>query len=204
MNEANKTDVGRRIRTLRERRGLSLRLLAERSGLSSNAISLIERGENSPTVSSLQLLAAALGVSITAFFEAGHDQTVLFVRPEARLRTTSEGVTMESLGIGLRDQQIEPFLLDIAPGAGNSDQPISHAGEEFVYCLEGQVEYKVGEQLYRLEAGSSLLFKAGLAHAFRNPTGRPARLMMVFNLAESGPLARELHLEAVTERAPDS
>ena len=61
-------NVGQRIRTIRERQGLSLRAVAERCGLSLNAISLIERGENSPTVSSLHHLATALNVPITRFF----------------------------------------------------------------------------------------------------------------------------------------
>lgn len=65
--EAN-LNVGQRIRRLREQRQLSLRALARLCGLSTNAISLIERGENSPTVSSLHALATALGVSITDFF----------------------------------------------------------------------------------------------------------------------------------------
>ena len=79
--EAITINVGQQIRALREQQGLSLRALAERCGLSMNAISLIERGENSPTVSSLHLLALALNVPITAFFEAKQEQTVVFVAP---------------------------------------------------------------------------------------------------------------------------
>lgn len=66
-----------------------------------NAISLIERGENSPTVSSLHLLATALRMSITDVFKEEQDQAVVFVRPVARIRSQANGIAMESLGIGL-------------------------------------------------------------------------------------------------------
>ncbi len=186
-------DVGQRIRSIREERGWSLRALAERSGLSINAISLIERGENSPTVSSLHLLATALGVSIADFFREEQEQPVVFVRPAARLRSDSNGIAMESLGIGLRDQKLEPFLIRVSAGAGNIEQPVTHSGEEFVYCLEGEVDYCVGERVYNLEPGYSLLFEASIPHCFRNPSEIPALLMMVFFAGEGGHLARRLH-----------
>lgn len=186
-------DVGQRIRSIREQRSWSLRALAERSGLSINAISLIERGENSPTVSSLHLLATALGVSIAEFFKEEREQAVVFVRPAERLRSEANGIAMESLGIGLRDQQLEPFLIKVAAGAGNIEQPVSHPGEEFVYCLEGEVDYCVGDHIYSLEPGYNLLFRASIPHCFRNRTQVSALLMMIFYAGESGHLARRLH-----------
>jgi transcriptional regulator with XRE-family HTH domain len=198
MSEGQAPEVGQRIRALREQRALSLRALAERCGLSSNAISLIERGENSPTVSSLHLLAMALGVSITDFFEAGRDQSVVFVPPTARLRSQAGGIVLESLGIGLRNQQLEPFLMELEPGAGTAGEPVSHRGEEFVYCLEGRLAYQVGEQTFDLEPGSALLFQANQPHSFQNVAREPAKLLMLFMAGEDSPLARRLHLEAPT------
>lgn len=193
MTTSEAPNVGQRIRSIRDQRGWSLRALAERSGLSINAISLIERGENSPTVSSLHLLATALGVSIADFFKEEEEQAVVFVRPAARLRSQANGIVMESLGIGLRDQQLEPFLIRVDAGAGNIEQPVTHPGEEFVYCLEGEVDYCVGERIYRMEPGYSLLFEASIPHCFRNETEAPALLMMVFFAGEGGHLARRLH-----------
>jgi transcriptional regulator with XRE-family HTH domain len=187
-------NVGQRIRTIRERQGLSLRAVAERCGLSLNAISLIERGENSPTVSSLHHLATALNVPITCFFEDAQEQTTVFVQPQIRLRSEANGITLESLGLGLRNQQLEPFLLTVAPGANNLDQPISHPGEELVYCLEGEIVYYVAEQAYRLIQGFSLLFQATQAHCFHNDTETVAKLMLVFHASEGSHLGRPLHL----------
>ncbi len=194
MVVSEKPDVGKRIRSLRGQQGLSLRALAKRSGLSLNAISLIERGTNSPTVSSLHLLAGALNVPITDFFQDGSQQAVIFLKPVERLRIEAGGLTLESLGRGIRNQQVEPFLITIEPGSGNIDQPITHGGEEFVYCLQGEAAYKVGQQVYTLDVGCSLLFDASLPHGFSNKGEKPARLLMVFHTAEGGHLARRLHI----------
>src|SRR5690606_16721562 len=141
MDPIPELNVGQRVRSLRERQGLSLRALAERCGLSTTAISQIERGETSPTVSSLHPLATALGVSITDLFHDERRSAAVLVTPADRLRAEAGGVLMESLGFGLPYQQLEPFLVTVEPGAGNADQPVSHAGEEFVLCLEGTIEY---------------------------------------------------------------
>lgn len=195
MSEVDELNVGQRIRSLRDAQGLSLRALAERCGLSINAISMIERGENSPTVGSLQLLAGGLGVSITDFFTARQEQEVIFTCPSDRARSTAEGLVLESLGSGLRNQQLEPFLTTIGPGAGNIGTPITHPGEEFVYCIDGSIEYAVNGKTHLLEPGCSLLFDAALPHGFHNAGTRPALLLMVFHIGDITHLARQFHLE---------
>lgn len=188
-------NVGPRIRAIREQRRFSLRALAERCNLSVNAISLIERGENSPTVSSLHMLASALGVKITDFFEDQHEHAVVFVKHDQRLATQGNGLLMESLGIGLSNQQLEPFLVTVDPGAGDSRELIVHPGQEFVLCLEGRIVYYVGNQAYHLERGDSLLFDATQPHHFRNVDAYPVRVLLVFQAVEGGHLARQRHLE---------
>lgn len=173
-------NVGARIRETRERQRLSLSALARLCGLSINAISRIERGENSPTVSSLHRLATALDVPITDFFHEEDSQAVVFVKRDQRLRSHGDGVLMESLGIGLRNQQLEPFLKTIEPGAGNMSDPISHSGEKFIYCLEGEVNYCIDDVWYRLRPGDSLLFDARQPHCFRNTSGAPSTILVVF------------------------
>ena len=189
-------NVGPRIRTLREQRGLSLRALAERCNLSINAISLIERGENSPTVSSLHMLATALGVKITDFFEDPHEHAVVYVKYDQRLASQSNGLLMESLGIGLRNQQLEPFMVTVEPGSGEDcGETIIHPGQEFVYCLEGAIQYQVHSQTYHLEPGDSLLFEATQPHCFCNTGDSIARILLVFQAVEGSHLARKRHLE---------
>jgi transcriptional regulator with XRE-family HTH domain len=188
-------NVGPRIRTLRERRAHSLRALAERCNLSINAISLIERGENSPTVSSLHRLATALGVKITDFFEDPREHAVVYVKHDQRLVTQVNGLLMESLGIGLHNQQLEPFMVTVEPGAGDDGESIVHPGQEFVFCLAGEIQYEIRGQAYWLKPEDSLLFDATQPHCFRNVGGSPAQVLLVFQALEGGNLARQRHLE---------
>jgi len=178
MNE--KSLVGLRIKELRTTRGLSLRALAELSKLSTNAISLIERGGNSPTVSSLHSLAKALAVPITAFFEQQGNGQVIHLKKDQRPRSETAGVIMENLGSGLPNQQIEPFLMSIAPGGSSTSSQITHSGEELVYVLKGHLICSISEQEHELEEGDSLLFLASQPHIYRNQASTTARILIIF------------------------
>lgn len=222
--------VGQRIRQIREGRGLSLRALAEACALSTNAISMIERGESSPRVSTLHTLAEALNARITDFFETGSVRDTVLVRRDDRRVTQGEGLTIESAGSGLAGQQLEPFVVAIeaeeradadaesaGPSPGGDPAPVSpestmqHPGQEFVFCLEGIVEYRVGGERYTLEPGDSLLFHATQPHSFRalprdgdatggDATPGGARMLLVLQAPEGTELARERHLRGSGRR----
>jgi transcriptional regulator with XRE-family HTH domain len=193
MESNTEPNVGLRLRSLREQKGLSLRALAERCKLSINAISQIERGENSPTVSSLHRLATGLNVPITDFFQEETRQTMILVKRDQGLRAQSNGVVMESLGIGLFNQQLEPFRMTIEPGIGNITDPISHSGEEFVHCLVGEVEYFVDDRIFRLQQGDSVLFNAMHRHAYQNSSQNPATILIVFQVSRDLEHIQKLH-----------
>jgi transcriptional regulator with XRE-family HTH domain len=171
--------VGDRLLKLRQVRGLSLRALAADSGLSVNAINRIERGESSPTVSSLQRLAAALDVALSEFFKLEPEHATILVRGDEGLRSRTEGVLVESLGAGLPGQHLGPFLMTLDAGASSAEEAIQHGGEEFVHCLSGEVDYLVGDEWHRLREGDSLLFLANQPHLGRNPSRESARLLIV-------------------------
>jgi transcriptional regulator with XRE-family HTH domain len=184
MTEGQQSDVGGRLLLLRQEQGLSLRALARESGLSVNAISRIERGETSPTVSSLQSLAGALGVPVTEFFRVAPERATILVREHERLRTRGEGVIIESLGTGLHAQRLGPFMMTLLPGASGAEEPISHGGEEFVYCLEGEVDYLIQGKWERLRAGDSLLFHASQEHLCKNTSLETSKVLMVIQAPE--------------------
>jgi transcriptional regulator with XRE-family HTH domain len=194
MDDKNEPNVGLRLRFLREQKGLSLRALAVRCGLSINAISQIERGENSPTVSSLHRLATGLNIPITDFFQEEARQTMVLVKRDQGLRAQSNGVMMESLGIGLFDQQLEPFRMTIEPGIGNINDPISHSGEEFIHCLEGEIEYFVDDRVFQLKQGDSMLFNALHKHAYLNSSQGPATMLIIFQVSRDLDNIHKLHL----------
>jgi transcriptional regulator with XRE-family HTH domain len=168
--EAKSVDVAARLRELREGAGISMRALAHRSGLSANALSMIERGRASPSVSTLNKLAEALGISITEFF--GHVQArqdVVLVRAEERTRVPFTRGLWEGLGGEMFTGRVEPFVLTLEAGGSSGQRSIVHTGHEFVYCLRGKLAYLVQDQAYELGPGDNLLFAAHLRHRWRNP-----------------------------------
>ena len=193
MNQ--KSVVGQCIRELRTSKGLSLRALAGLSHLSTNAISLIERGDNSPTVSSLHSLATALEVPITAFFEQQGDGQVIHLKKNRRPTSETAGVKMENLGSGLPNQQIEPFLMSIEPGGSSTSSQIIHAGEELVYVLKGTLICKIREQEYCLEEGDSLLFLATQPHIYQNHTSSAAQILIIFQPMVGQVMAHQHYLD---------
>jgi uncharacterized cupin superfamily protein len=130
-------------------------------------------------VSSLHQLATALGVEIVEFFQASPESSTVVVREHERFRTKGEGILIESLGSGLPGQRMGPFLMTLMPGACGGEAPISHTGEEFVHCLEGEVDYIVQGERHRLRAGDSLLFLASQPHLCENTGLVMAKLLLV-------------------------
>lgn len=199
-------DVGSRLRQLRQERDMSMRALARASGLSTNALSMIERGRTSPSVSTLYKISEALGVPITAFFRIEHPkQEVVFRKSNDRRRVPFPRGLWEGLGGESFIGGLEPFLLTLEVGASSGRFGMLHSGHEFVLCLEGALEYEVEEERYLLEAGDSLLFAAQLRHRWRNAGKSKCRVVIALTCFESGESPTEFHFtpKASLEEAPD-
>ena len=177
---ADSINVGARLRMLRAGAGLSIRALAEMSKLNVNTLSLIENGKTSPSVSTLQQLAGALGLPVTEFFvtEQG-EKTVVYQQNGGRPRALFEHGVMEDLGAGMSRFGAEPLIVTLETEADSGKNPIVHTGREFVYCLEGRIAYTVDTDTYSLEPGDSLLFEAYLPHRWKNTDAKPSRLLLV-------------------------
>jgi transcriptional regulator with XRE-family HTH domain len=182
------TNVGDRIRMLREQRNLSQRELARVSALSPNTLSLIERGKTSPTASTLQKLAGTLNVSVSAFFEpdeAVDADDIIFTQSRRRARFTASHGFAEDLGPVGENSLVTPIAITVKPGA-NSGPPMTHSGQEFAYCLSGQVLYAINDRVFLLEPGDSLLFDAEHPHRWQNAGGQPAEVLMILCLSDEG------------------
>ena len=133
---------------------MSMRALARRSGLSANALSMIERGRVSPSVSTLYKVADALGVSITRFFgEEPARQDIVLVRASERTRVPFVRGVWEGLGGEKFSGRVEPFLFTLDAGGSSGNSPMVHTGQEFVFCLRGNLEYLVEKERLELGAG---------------------------------------------------
>ena len=161
--------LGHQIRTLRRERDLSVSDLAAAAGVSLGMISKIENGQISPSLSTVNAIAGALNVPITALFAAFEEkrdcshvragQGVMIER-----RGTKVGHLYELLGAALGgDVVVEPYLITLQDDA----EPYTgfrHAGIEFLYMLSGEVIYRHADRTYPLAPGDALLFDSGGVH----------------------------------------
>src|SRR3972149_2211432 len=132
-------NVGNKLRELREARNMSMRMLAGKSGLSANALSMIERGKTSPSVSTLYKLADGLGVSITSFFGSENEKKqVVFLKSDQRTRLSFTRGVFEALGGEQFTGRVEPFMLTLESAATSGPHFITHTGHEFVFCLRSE------------------------------------------------------------------
>jgi transcriptional regulator with XRE-family HTH domain len=188
-------DVGSRLRELRSERHKSMRALARASGLSTNALSMIERGRTSPSVSTLYKLAEALEVPITAFFRVDPPrQEIVFRKVGERRRIVFPHGLWEGLGGESFIGHVEPFMLTLDVGACSGPFGMMHTGHEFVLCLSGEVEYEIEGQKYLLTEGDSLIFAAQLRHRWCNPSLKQSKAVIALSGFEQGEHPSEFHV----------
>jgi transcriptional regulator with XRE-family HTH domain len=188
--------VGQQLRGLRAERGISIRALAELSGLNVNTLSLIENGKSSPSVGTLQQLASALDVPITAFFERKISQSeISYLKAGKRRSVAFNQGTLEDLGTDLTLRGGRPLLVTMEPKADSGPIPIVHTGHEFVFCLEGQLTYTIDGNLYPLDPGDSLLFAAHLPHCWCNSGKIPSRSLLIMCPTDEDDYPTERHFK---------
>lgn len=187
--------INTRLRRLRREQGLSIRALAAKCGISANTLSLIENERTSPSVHTLQLLAQGLGVPLVSFFEEEKPEHAL-VYQQSGLRPVMRFTngTLERLSGDLPPVGAEPILATLDPGH-IAEADISHAGREFIYCLDGEVICIVANQEYRLMPGDSLLFDASAPHHWLNPGATSAKILVLFCPMETRDQPAERHLQ---------
>jgi transcriptional regulator with XRE-family HTH domain len=202
---SNEIDVGGRLRELRAMRGLSIRSLAELSGLNFNTLSLIENEKTSPSVSTLQQLAQALQVPITAFFETTFTQKdIVLQKVGQRPKATFAHGLLEDLGGGLTLGEGVPLLLKLEPGAESGSDAIVHTGQEFVYCLQGSLTYTISGTEYNLSPGDSLIFQAHLPHRWGNRGETESRSILILCPADENDRSAEQHFKSEHDKGDGS
>jgi transcriptional regulator with XRE-family HTH domain len=175
--------VGARIKALRDGLGLSLRDLAERSGVSAPMLSQVERGETSPTIAVAAKIARGLELSLSQLLRLDEDRHVVIVRADEGGRRSRRGHTVTELSAPIPGQRAEVSRHDLAPGAstgGAGDPPIHEPGSrEMAVVLSGTVALIIDGERHDLAAGDSVTFDADLPHHFENNETEPAELLAV-------------------------
>lgn len=184
--------IGREVRAYRRQQGITVVELATQTGLSSGMLSKIENGNTSPSLSTLQTLSNTLGVPLVSFFRRfeetrGAVHTKYGRGVEMKRAGTRAGRQYNLLGhIGSNASGVvvEPYMITLSE---ESDvfQTFQHDGIEMLYMLEGVVEYRHGDQVYRLEAGDTLFFDADAPHGPEKLVSLPARYLSVISYPQA-------------------
>ncbi len=164
-------NLGPEIRSLRKRRGLTLKEVANRTGYTESFLSQVERGLTSPSISSLKEISAALGIALTHFFEKKTKlQRILFLKKGQgkRLDMAIERAVFCLLAPNIPERKMEPLFIVMEPGSAQVKERYSHRGEEFAFLIKGKLEVFVGDKKYILEEGDSLYFDSSLPHGWSN------------------------------------
>ena len=180
-------EVGKKIRQLREERGLSLQDLADLCGYSSALLSQFENHMVSPPLGALVKLAGALGVSVGDFLGEPDGRPFVIVRngdrPVVSRVASREGVnlgyTYEALGFGREGNRMDPFVVTLEPVPIREKHLSTHEGEEFIYVLEGRMRIRLGDHTDILEAGDSLYFSCTTPHHVTCEGDQPAKILAV-------------------------
>ena len=182
---ADVTALGPRVRALREGMRLSLRDLAERSGVSAPMLSQVERGETSPTLSVAARIAGGLDLSLSQLLRLDEGGNVSVVRAAQRTAggARARGHSYEVLTPTLPGQRAEVSMHVLKPGAhtaGEDDPPMHEPGaRETAVVLEGTLTLHCDGEAHDLEEGDSVTFDSDLPHRFENPGGTPTRFLAV-------------------------
>ncbi len=176
--------IGPRVRALRESMGLSLRDLAQRSGVSAPMLSQVERADTSPTLQVAAKIAAGLDLRLSQLLRLDEGGAVTVVRSdERRTGGGSGGHAFEILTPALPGQRLELSRHELAAGGktgGQGDPPMHEPGSREIALVDrGRVVLDIDGEHYELGPGDTVTFDADLPHHFSNPGDEPAVLLAV-------------------------
>ena len=189
-NDDIERELGPRIALMRRRAALTLEQLAGKTGFTKGYLSRIENSKVIPPIGTLVRVANSLGFSVADLFEprdvGQDDERVCFVKRQEQIGVlrggSSFGYDYFALASRRHQKQMSPFIM-IFPEALDKDVKFEHEGEEFLYLLEGRVEFRLivdgKPQLYLLDPGDSLYFDSVLPHSGRSVRGQSKALIVV-------------------------
>jgi transcriptional regulator with XRE-family HTH domain len=185
---AEELKIGSKIRELREKKLYTLQDLSTKTGFPKTLLSDIEKGVFIPPVATLLKLAKSLSVGMAYFFEDMNiGEKISITRKDDRARIKrrphhhEEGEVdyiYESLETKRSDKHMEPLFVEFQPVATSDMVFVNHEGEEFLYILDGTVEFRTDDRTEILEPGDALYFDSDINHSFRSLNGKTAKAVV--------------------------
>ena len=192
-HEWEEVRVGEKIKQLREKKGLSLKEVADATGFSTALLSQMENHLVSPSLGSIIKLAKALEVRVGDFLGETQGEPFAIVRKDERKTISrfaskegvSYGYSYESLGFEKKDRRMEPFIVTLEPATLKTSKTSAHEGEEFVFVLEGEMEVILGNHTDILYPGDSIYYDSNIPHRVQCHQDKVTRILAVLYTANS-------------------
>ena len=177
--------IGERIKRLRLKKSMGLVELGRHTGLSASFLSQLETGRVVPTLRNLARIAMVFSKDLSYFFEAEPQAMFRIHRRKDRVRLPQTGVDnpsyfFESLGYMVPDRHMDPYFAEFVPLAANqAPKAHVHAGYEFLYVLDGELDLQHGENRTMLEQGDAVYFDSTTPHSYLCHGSQPASALIV-------------------------
>ncbi len=169
--------IGKKLLKLRRERKLTLKHLANETGLSTLYISQIEKGEVMPPVSVILQLSRALEIDSSLLLQEERAKAGKKIDEDYQKRT--EAYTYQTLTPEARHKHLKAFKVFIDPKSHHKGVSYQHLGEEFIYVLKGKIEVMVGDNKNVLDEGQCIHFNSSIVHKLRNLSNEKAELLVV-------------------------
>lgn len=172
--------LGKRLRELRQERGLTIREVSARSGISVNAISMIENGRTSPSVHTLHEIAKIIKTPVAEFFNEKHlVKKIVYLQRSQHKNIDMKKSSVARLTNGLVGNVLSCSLVTLLHAGTSGKSDVAHSGYEFAYCLKGKLLYTIENENYLLEPGDSVAFDSELLHHWQNLQNSETQFMLV-------------------------
>jgi len=174
------TRIGQEVKRMRERAGLSLRAFADRAGFSPSFISQLENGQVSPSIASLEKIAAQLNMTLKDFFAVPSGDTPIIrasERPTFRSSwSRAQVAALTSMGKG---HALEALMVTLEPGGESAKHPSPMRYDQFAIVFAGTLELTLADQTLLLTRGDAVQIAARIDHRWVNRHRRPAQVVLV-------------------------
>ena len=170
-------ELGKKIKRMRNQKGLTQEELADRCELTKGYISQLENDLNSPSIATLTDILVALGSSLSEFFQEETEEKVVFSKEEF-IEKDSEGILWHWLIPNAQKNMLEPVLVELMEGVSTA-RDIPHEGEEFGYVLEGKIEIVLGGKRYNCKKGEAFYYPAEKPHCIVNRAKSKSKFLWV-------------------------
>ena len=177
------TKLGEKIKSIRKGKGIKIKQLSSRSGLTESSISMIENGKISPSITTINKIAVALGVHPIEFFEIERHKRWIVTRKVERekLQISGNDNILEYLCKERGNIKNEIYISNLSPNQKSYEERLNHEGEKFCLVLKGTIDVELGSEIITLNEGDTIIFDSMIPHLWKSVKSKESLSLWVIS-----------------------